>query len=1177
MKLHLPLSLLAAVVAVFAAQPACAYDIPDQYANAGIEIFAPQDLDDYHSLNSSESYMFQFYASATFNTQTNQYWYSGNSLMSGGYCLFTTADGATPVSLSFDGTDRYKTDYLQNTVFSTRSLLFANLNKLQIENAGKVNNPDDDDQWNYYSSYGNAISTGDFSVTEVNDVVFKNNASSYTYNVAPDNWEYHTPDTSISCYADGGAVGAETMSLCQNGDITFEGNKLHFDNSRDTENVYTRCDVKLRGGAISTYTHSSNGVILISDNSGKVSFTGNSVELIQGATCESSYLSAYGGAVHTYGTLELNNNAGGVTFTGNKASASAQSVESLNVQGGAVYTQNNLSICNNASVNFADNAIETSMSGHYESRLYTQGGAIYSNSLVDISNNGDVSFTGNSIRVNVVNYSSFECEGAAIYADGDLRINNNASVEFSDNYAEIDYGDGYYSTGGSAIYAGRNLEIAGNESVVFRNNGSYAIRQGYGTMKLSAKTGGHITFYDSVYSNGTTELNADYVDGSGQLQKASGDIIFSGSSSTLDKATLHGGTLQVVDNAQLSFDEAFSTVAGSGARVLLRDGHLRGDSYPDSDRAIISSGTSLEVSGHSSVDYLTLATGSSLVANLDESHLTTAALTTWNPTSLRIENINLCVNVEGEKAKGLYKIINLGSTTASIPSTWSQENITVTGSEAAAGATFGDLMWQAGVLYYVASPLWSNHGGSGIWSTDAANWNSGVAYRQGQDVTFTDLGAGEVKLSGALAPGSITVQNTAGNDYAFVAAETGGRLTGSTSLTKLGAGALSLATANDYTGDTEVLEGTLNVQHSTALGATAEGASALKMASNTNLNISNGSKVVLAAEGNDILGKVTVDAGASLEMKNSGYRAQTSTVNGTLVFTGQAASVPQRYNMTLSGTGSVVVNDAVVQFYTQSGFTGNVSVQGSDAVLYTGSGAYRGAGTLTVNQGTLGIGYSHYSKSGLTLTTGGKVELISNKDAVAELYAQTVSIEKGSVLSVKAAAVAREQEVLQALAAPATAEGGEIAFNPLLAEHATEGADLYVTNLQLKAGSTLALEEAFIDLNGGRLTLAVPGEEKINLTLSGSLDYYSDTQVVLFANAGVINFFYDGQYMEGTDWSTLAANYFNNEWITTSTTLNYDGETGTVYLEGLCVVPEPTTTTLSLLALAGLCARRRRR
>ncbi|MEE1264746.1 MAG: autotransporter-associated beta strand repeat-containing protein [Akkermansia sp.] len=1234
MKLHLPLSLLSALVAVFAVQSACAYDIPDQYANAGIDIYAPQDMDDYRSLNWSESYMFQFYNSATFNSQTNRNWYAGNSLVSGSYCLFTTAEGAKPVSLSFDGTDRLADAFLQTQAFNAQELIFANLNKLQIENAGQVRNPDDEN-WNYYDISSGAVGvSNDFSVTEVNEVVFKNNASSYTYNTDPQYFEYNTPNSYISYYTCGGAVSADSVSLCQNGDITFEGNKVHFDSTKDTDNAYTDVDVELKGGAI--YGDSYHAELAISDNSGKVSFTGNSVELIQGATSNLSTLAAYGGAVYKdYGITCINGNAD-VTFSGNVASAtSAGGDANIQVGGGAVYSpcgisidgnadvtfsgnvasatssggyadtyvrggaiyaegswnigaivyDGNISICNNASVNFEDNAIEVTSNDCYF--CYVQGGAIYSSSydsLVDISNNGDVSFTGNSIKVNIGNYNTLEYGGAAIYAGGDLRINNNASVEFSDNYAEISCGDGYSTDECSAIYASNNLEIAGNESVVFRNNSGYAIEHKEDTMKLSAKTGGHITFYDRVSSNGTAELNADYVDGSGQLQKASGDIIFSGApredgsyndkSSYLGKTTLHGGTLQVVDNAHLHFDGVFSTVAGSGARVLLRDGYLYGYSSSTSYRAIISSGTSLEVSGHSLASNLTLATGSSLVVNLDESHLAKAALTTWSNNGFSIENINLCVNMEGEKAKGLYQILNLGST----PGTWTQENITVTGSGAAAGATFGDLMWQAGVLYYVASPLWSNHGGSGIWSTDAANWNSGVAYRQGQDVTFTDLGAGEVKLSGNLAPGSITVQNTVGNDYAFVAAESGGKLTGSTSLTKAGAGALSLATANDYTGDTEVLEGTLNVQHSTALGATAEGDSALKMASNTNLNISNGSKVVLAAAGNDIQGKVTVDAGASLEMKNSGYLAQTSTVNGTLVFTGQAASVPQRYYTTLSGTGSVVVNDAVVKFYTQSGFTGNVSVQGSDAVLYTGSGAYRGAGTLTVNQGTLGIGSSNYSKSGLTLTTGGKVELISNKDAVAELYAQTVSIEKGSVLSVKAAAVAREQEVLQALAAaPATAEDGEIAFNPLLAEHATEGADLYVSNLQLKGGSTLALEEAFIDLNGGRLTLAVPGAEKIALTLSGSLDYYSDTQVVLFANAGVVNFVYENMYMEGTDWSALAEDYFTNEWITSSTTINYDGETGTVYLEGLCVVPEPTTSTLSLLALAGLCARRRRR
>lgn len=248
MKLHLPLSLLSALVAVFAVQPACAYDIPDQYANAGIDIYAPQDLDDYSSLNWDESYMFQFYNSATFNSQTNRNWYYGSSLVSNGYCLFTTAEGATPVSLSFDGTERYASNYLQKQVFYTRELIFANLNKLQIENAGQVRNPDEE-SWDYYwnPSSGAVSVPYDFSVTEVNEVVFKNNASSYTYNTDPQYWENNTPDSSITYITDGGAVSADSVSLCQNGDITFEGNKVHFDSTKDTDNAYTDVDVELRG------------------------------------------------------------------------------------------------------------------------------------------------------------------------------------------------------------------------------------------------------------------------------------------------------------------------------------------------------------------------------------------------------------------------------------------------------------------------------------------------------------------------------------------------------------------------------------------------------------------------------------------------------------------------------------------------------------------------------------------------------------------------------------------------------------------------------------------------------------------------------------------------------------------------------------------------------------------
>jgi hypothetical protein len=53
-----------------------------------------------------------------------------------------------------------------------------------------------------------------------------------------------------------------------------------------------------------------------------------------------------------------------------------------------------------------------------------------------------------------------------------------------------------------------------------------------------------------------------------------------------------------------------------------------------------------------------------------------------------------------------------------------------------------------------------------------------------------------------------------------------------------------------------------------------------------------------------------------------------------------------------------------------------------------------------------------------------------------------------------------------------------------------------------------------------------------------------------------------------------AADYLKGDYVYETTALVYDGNVGCVYM--VEAIPEPTTTTLSLLALAGLCARRRR-
>src|SRR3954469_10960374 len=78
-----------------------------------------------------------------------------------------------------------------------------------------------------------------------------------------------------------------------------------------------------------------------------------------------------------------------------------------------------------------------------------------------------------------------------------------------------------------------------------------------------------------------------------------------------------------------------------------------------------------------------------------------------------------------------------------------------------------------------------------------------------------------VTLTTAVTPGAINVNNAAGNDYAITG---GGSISdsgflGGTSLTKSGAGKLTLGTTNTYLGPTSVQEGTLQLATSGALPA----------------------------------------------------------------------------------------------------------------------------------------------------------------------------------------------------------------------------------------------------------------------------------------------------------------------------------------------------------------------
>ncbi len=155
----------------------------------------------------------------------------------------------------------------------------------------------------------------------------------------------------------------------------------------------------------------------------------------------------------------------------------------------------------------------------------------------------------------------------------------------------------------------------------------------------------------------------------------------------------------------------------------------------------------------------------------------------------------------------------------------------------------------------------------------------------------------------------------------------------------------------------------------------------------------------------------------------------------------------------------------------------------------------------------------------------------------------------------------------------------DIALN-MTAAGATE-----VNNLTLKGGSTYRPFEANTSLNGGMLTLDVTETSKIALDISLDGELYQDDrrqQIVLFTGVDAINYLGIGEAdnkvltIDGVHdvYYTMAENYFTSEYINPDVYLVWDSSAGVVYLD---VIPEPATATLSLLALAALAARRRRK
>ncbi len=1151
MKLHLPVRLFRAILALMVAVPSWsqAMDIPEEYTT--IDLWTPSFIKDHISNADTEYEAFLLYTDVDFTPTSNTTWTATTPLMTGGNLIFTTAEGYDPMALTF-------ANGKELVFYSPQSLTFDTLTRLTF-----TNNLREEKTSVSNSVLGGAVYIGPKAILSISHV--DDNVENTTDILIDGNQVRVIRNSSSSAFACGGAFSGNSesdISFVDNNDIKFSKNEAY-----GSYNTYAYSyTVYASGGAIYTLgdlTFHNNGNVVFEENASFANhYSDNSVE-------------ATGGAVHSTGNAWFKGNEN-IAFINNRATATNGvhnwSNHNTTALGGALYASSIWDISENDNIKFENNyakAVSSLAQNSSSFKALAYGGAIYSTSIINLSNNSDINFSGNYASADSHNgqsyYTSFS-QGGAIYSTGSLSIRNNAEVTFRGNYTDNKYTTSYE---GGAIYSTGSLLIEGNDDVVFEKNyeryGSssytYRLRSIYmkpdaktDTLTLSAKEGTSITFNDSVYmgyySGTSVSFNSDYVDADGVTQKATGDIIFSGAktaehlkeikgsagtsseisnsqtSAINNHITLYGGTLQVVDGAKLN-GRGITLKADSNAKLLMRNSSMGHSGYTFN----FNNTTVLELEGVNTItaSTLNLNTSSSLTTSVGQKNLNTAVLTLTGYLYTYEHTINL-ERTDG-LTSGMFKIITLssGSSYFKSSSNWIESKVTVNGSGYADRMIFSDLVWKDGTLYYnVGRNIWSNVSEDRLWNTTSDNWtmnSRSYTYLDGMDVYFTDTGAGEVALVGDINAASIEVNNASGKDYHFTASVSGGKLVGSSGILKNGAGALTIDTANEHTGATVLNTGTLNVHHSTALGATASATTAtVTTKTGTLLAVDENSHVILAAE-NSIAGAVSVAEGSTLEMRNTGYKASASTVGGTLHFVGSAAAMSNVG--TLSGTGTVKVEDSTITFSEQSNYSGNFMVEGDGATLNITKGHYAAAGYLSVQGSGAALNMSGYN---INMKTGGRINM-STDGTTSYLAANNVTFITGSGLTVR--------------------HDGNTEALTLSCYNENAAGTMNVAKLTFNSGASYTADGGHLNLNNGELTLAITttATQKIHLTLSAGQVYDDDMRVCLFSGVGQINLIYDN-IVAGTSGYTLnAENYFSGDWINADTQLIF--ENGSLYLSGV--------------------------
>lgn len=936
-------------------------------------------------------------------------------------------------------------------------------------------------------------------------------------------------------FASGAVFSLTTLSISNNvGAITFSGNKLNdlagtkdnpFNFNGKSHNYPYR---HIAGGSAIGVV----GAISINDNESNVIFSDN--------TLATARRNGYGGAIFNIdGDITFSGNKGAVQFINNTISNSIESYAYGYGRGGAIATYREiaedlgLDLVNPKSSVVIKNNGEVLFSGNKISTAYVSlGGAIYSSNDVILSENDGVSFIDNTIT------NSYHACGGAIFSKGDITIEGNkGDVLFQGNTIsarQFTYGGALYT------YYGQESNI-----IIRKNEGIVSFIDNKATSATRDAQGG------AIYSNADVELTENkYVlfkgnavitteeEAQGGAIYADGAVTISGNGDILiDKNTVStvGGGAGAMGSAIITMEGGLVIENNTGTITVSGNGTTAYDSYYGiyrDEQGVESyrqyNGGMATIGAVVSLTTLSIANNAGAIT-FSDNYVNNLIGTEDQPFDFEGWDDRLAsggsepVGIAGGAAIVSMRSANISNNKSDIVFSGNSVNTT---NKIVLGGALVNLMNGVSI---------NGNEGTVTFTNNSATTESSLAHG-GAVATGADL-ANQLDPEFEGAEASVELKGNGGVSFS------GNKVTAASGEAKGGA----IYSSHDViiSGN----KGDVSFSGNGAIGATAQGgaiyaARNLSIVNNSgdvtfrgnyvkngdsyqlnSIHINSGKVELAAADGTSMTFHDSIYVGEGDDIALNSYTDaegnQTST--GDIIFSG-ATTVD---DLKAAKNGVDVTADEISASRT-SEIKRNVSVDG-------GSLQVKDAAVLKINALSVAQGAGLHVGAGSSLEAAGGIELAS-----------------GAALNLTGVKAATSFNMGEAAAPLANVETTVATING---------------DVLLNDGVTITIDGAYADLQGHNLTLTNTADAVYTFNLDESLAHIEGDKAyfVLFTNAELT--------LEGA----LSDIDFTHNLSYSDVAMGYDEGRGTLFVSATVSIPEPATATLSLLALAALAARRRRK